>query len=507
MKNMKKILMTLLFGVVLLGLNTGCKKLGDFGDTNVNPNGSSTAETSTFISTVQSRLGSREFRGNDPAAELDAGYFAQYFAQPTYPVESRYSKPDFNFTVAYTGALKDVQTIIDRNTDPSLKEAAASSGSNASQLAIARIMKAYIFWEITDKYGDIPYFDALKGAAVLNPKYDPQELIYKDLIKELTEAVAQFDGGVTVKGDLIYAGNEAKWKKFANSLRMLMSLRLSKRYPNPGEYAAVEFGKAVNDPAGFISTNADNFSLLYPGNTTNYNNPWFGTGNSLDNAVAKTYTDALTGLGDTRLSAHATNGTGVPYGLDVPAATGTTWARILAPSFKTQSGTYVLIGAASVLLAKAEALERGWIPGGTAQAKLDYEAGVKASFAQWGVTIPADYLTSGPANYESGGGVAAIGGASVAGSSATTNTKLARIHLQQWIAFYPNAVQGWSNWRRTGIPDLRPTIYATNTTKQIPRRLPYGDNEYNNNAEQLAIQIATMSGGDTQDTRVWWDKQ
>ena len=83
---------------------------------------------------------------------------------------------------------------------------------------------------ITDRWGDIPYSDALKGDP--NVTFDTQEVIYKDLIKELTEAVAQFTtGGAAVKGDIIYGGDIAKWKKFANSCRMLMALRLSKVYP------------------------------------------------------------------------------------------------------------------------------------------------------------------------------------------------------------------------------------------------------------------------------------
>ena len=59
---------------------------------------------------------------------------------------------------------------------------------NANQIAIARIMKAYIFWTITDCWGDVPYTDALNGDP--NVAYDTQESIYKDLIKELTESVS-----------------------------------------------------------------------------------------------------------------------------------------------------------------------------------------------------------------------------------------------------------------------------------------------------------------------------
>ena len=80
-----------------------------------------------------------------------------------------------------------------------------------------------------------------------------------------------------------------------------------------------------------------------------------------------------------------------------------------------------------------------------------------------------------------------------------------RIQLQQFIAFYPDGIQGWSNWRRTEFPILKPTINANNTSKQIIRRYQYAPDEYSLNSAQLAKQIAAM-GGDSQDTHVWWDK-
>lgn len=499
-----------LIGLAAL-LNIGCAKITDFGNTNVNPNGSTYASTSTLLSAVEIRLGNNNYATNtgttSPSAELLSGLMAQYFSEYTYPQASLYAAASFqiNSTGIYSGILYDVQTIINRNSDPALAVDAANYGSNASQLAIARILKAMIFWEITDKWGDMPYSEALKGTANLNPKYDTQESIYKDLIKELTEAVAQFSGANNVQGDIIYNGNEAKWKKLANSLRMLISLRMSKRYPATGDYAATEFRKAISDVAGYISSNADNMGIYYPGNANPYNNPYYGPFNSNDNAASKTLTDLLAGLSDNRSNAFVTNLNGVPYGLGGPAPAGN-WARTLSSTFKQAAGTYVKINAASVLLAKAEAIQIGWVTDpaqGTAQAA--YEAGVAASFDQWGVSLPASYLTSGPANFTSGAGVASIGGSTVPGSNAITNTPLKRIQLQQYLAWYPIGYQAWCNWRRTGFPDLRPTINSTTPGDQIARRLTYGTSEYSLNLAQLNVAIARI-GADSKNTKVWWDQ-
>jgi hypothetical protein len=492
---------------MLITLNIGCNKIEDFGNTNVNPNGSASVEPGSLIANVEYRLGSRSFGSNDPAASTLEGFYCQYFAEPTYPGASRYAKQDIAATGYYAGALEDCQYVINVNSNPATAAAASISGPNASQIAIARILKAYLYWQITDLYGDMPYSEALKGTANLLPKYDAQELIYKDMIKELTEAADQFDVvGTNVKNDLIYGGSVAKWRKFANSLRMLMAVRLSKKYPAAGGYAATEFNNALTSTYGYITDNADNFGLLYPASTLQYNNPWSSTGNSADLGESQTMTDALAGYSDTRINSFGSNTTGVPYGLASAAPTTVTYAKILAAPFKAINGRMEFITASSVLLAVAEGIERGWAPGKTtADAKIAYEAGITQSFTQWNVTMPASYLTTGPANYLTGGGVASIGGASVAGSNALTPTKIARINVQQWFAFYPMGRQGWANWRRTGYPDIKPTVFANDPGAPIPRRIPYPQIDYSTNAAQVALAAAAI-GGDTQNTPVWWDK-
>lgn len=506
----KRPFLALGIATILLG-SAGCAKISDFGNTNVNPNVSTYASTATFLSTVQVRLGNNNFSTSTgsaaPSMEILSGLMSQYFAEPTYPSAQIYTPVSLqvNFSPTYSGILRDVQNIIDRNTNPATVADAATSGSNASQIAIARILKAFIYWNITDKWGDIPYSEALKGTAVPNPKYDTQESIYRDLIKELTEAGAQFSGANDVKGDLIYSGNELKWKKLANSLRMLVALRTSKRFPGVADYAATEFKKAATDPSGYITSNADNFSVFYAGNANPYNNPYNGPGNSNDNGVSLTFTDLLVGLGDTRSTVFATNTTGIPYGLDVPVSASINYARIFEASFKQTTGTNVIVSAGSVLLAAAEASERGWITGvaDPVGAKASYDAGVTASFQRWGLTVPANYLTTGPANYATGSGVASIGGSSVPGTDASTPTALKRIQLQQFIAYYPDGAQAWANWRRTGVPNLKKPV-KSNAGSDIPRRFTYGTNDYSLNLEQLNIAIARI-GGDTKDVHVWWD--
>jgi hypothetical protein len=151
------------------------------------------------------------------AASVRPGLYGQYFAETQYTDASLYSLPQIEFSGEYAGPLQDLQVIIEKN-----------ESNNMSQ--VAKILQQYIFWTITDRWGDVPYSEALLGVKNANPKYDRQEDIYKGMIAALTKAATSFDASA-IKGDLIYGGDAASWKRAANSLRMLMSLQLSKRFP------------------------------------------------------------------------------------------------------------------------------------------------------------------------------------------------------------------------------------------------------------------------------------
>jgi len=519
MKNIsiKKLAAAALITSVIMG--TGCGKVDQFGNINQNPNGITQPIPSALLTNVLSQVGSIASGvvsgiGSNPRS----ANYAQYIAENQYTDVSLMALPQSEMGSAYSGPLQDLQTIISYNTNPSTAALAVESGTNANQIAIAKIVKAYIYWVTTDRWGDIPYSEALQGAGNLLPKYDKQEDIYFALIKECKDAAAMIDlvAAKPIKGDIMFGGDVAKWKRLANSLRMLMSMRLTNKYPAAGGKAAVEFADAAGAAGGVIDDNAYNAVIQYPGG--GFKNPWFLTYETRDDyASSKTMGDVLNGLGDTRLSVFGTNSIMFPVGLtrDLAIAYGNSvgngQSRVLATSFRQQNSSLVVIPASIVLLARAEAKERGWIAGGTAGAETDYNAGVAASFAQWGLSVPGTYL-SGGANYAAGAGVpTSIGAGSApydnfrAASSnlqdAATTSKLARIALQYWIAAFPNGDEGWSSFRRTGVPNLKLTRFSTG---QYVNRFVYGANDYSlNNANTTAA--ATAIGGDKQETKVWWD--
>ena len=522
--SIKKITSAALIALTIMG--TGCAKIDQFGTTNSNPNGVVLPVPSALLTNVLSQIGGF-------ASNLRRGVYAQYVSENQYTETSLYSLPQLEMSGTYSGPLQDMQTIINYNSDPKTAAVASVDGSNANQIAVAKIVRSYIYWTVTDAWGDVPYSQALQGAGNLLPKFDKQEDVYFGIIKDCKDAVAGFDGGTGPKGDILYGGDVAKWKKFANSLRMLMAMRLTNKYPAAGGKAAVEFANAVVASGGHITTNADNASLVYPLNSGVYQNPWYLTYQTRDDyASSKTLGDVLSGLGDTRSSVFGTNNIMFPYGLtrDLAIAYGNSvgngQSRVLAVSKRLQSSPVTIIGASIVLLARAEAKERGWIAGGTAGAEADYNAGLQASFDEWGVAMPGTYLTGG-ANYALGVGQPASIGAGTApydnfraadNNLQDANTfvdlppagqdandiflsKLRRIALQRWVCAFPNGNEGWAEQRRTGVPNLTTTRFKTG---KFVMRYVYGNTDYGlNNANTVAA--AAAIGGDVQETKVWWD--
>lgn len=478
--NKYKFLLTLMLPMIVA--LSGCEKFEDFGSTNVNPGATNTPIVGALMTNVQSQLGGY-------ASSTRGGLYAQYISETQYTDVSLYSLPQLNLNGEYAGVLYDLQNIINQNV------------SN-NQNVVARILQQYIFWMITDRWGDAPYSEALQGKPT--PKYDRQEDIYKGMISTLKTAITEFDNASFITGDVIYNGSVAAWKKLANSLRMLMALRLTKANPALGK---TEFDAALRDPGGYIATNADNFTLRYPGG--NFKNPWYNTYNGRkDFGESAPMVTLLNSFGDARQTVFGgkidlpdkslpdwddPSSVGMPYGLtraksEAFTAANPTWARILRPSYREENDPLVLIGAAHVALARAQAADMGW----TTEILLTvYMNGINLSFEQWGLPAPA-------AAYFTQAGVALTAPAGTGGNKQ-------QIAIQRYIAAYPDGLQGWSIWRETGFPVLTPAPDATNSSRQIPRRYTYGQAEYGTNSEATKAAAEAM-GGDTQDTKVWWDK-
>lgn len=460
----------------------GCNP-DNFGDMNINPNSPATPNTASILTGALRNVGLM-------TTDIVPALYTQQFGDVTYIEESRYKTINFNYNGWYTGPLIAYKTIIDLNTSATTKVASSANGSNANQIAVARIMKAYTFMWLTDRWGDIPYSQTLQGKDNFSPAFDTQQSIYTDLFKELKEAQAQFDGGKTVVGDIIFSGSVARWKKFANSLRMVMALRLSKVDASKGK---AEFTAALAD--GVLASNAENIKYSYLSESNNehplYNN--YIVTNRKDYALSDVFVNNLLKTNDPRVDGMAEKNisglyVGVPYGV-FPAASKAQSVSLAAPAIRQQNSSANVLTYAQILFSQAEAAQLGWITG---DVKALYEAAIKASLQQWLGAAATDAVV---ANYLTQTAVAF-----------NASKALEQIGTQKWVALFYQGNEAWAEWRRTGYPVLQPAAKPLNASGQIPRRMAYPVTEANLNKVNYEKVIATQ-GADTQDTRVWWDKK
>jgi hypothetical protein len=502
-QNTMKKLLYIQWIVALVVLGTGCTKFSD--DINTDPNLPTRASNAQLLTYAINRI---------PAAiEASSGLlYVQHWSEKPYTDASRYTIVNYDFYDIYAGALANLQTIL--NTE----NFNVNEGSAANQTAVARILKAFFFWHVTDRWGDVPYFDALKGQDNFSPKYDKQKDIYYDLIKELKEAAAQIDNGNPVTGDILYSGNMANWRRFANSMRLLMALRLSKADPAKGK---PEFADALSN--GVFTDNSQNAVYVHRAETANenywyyvvnvQNRPWYW--------ASKTVVDYMKPLNDPRLKIFAdtnANGqyNGVPYGLDgnavgtIPSAS----VSFIGVHVRTQNAPTYITTYAQVLFAVAEANKLGWLNGGDAEAKAKYEAGIEASVRQWNRISFQVYnddldkqIEKVPYSATDQGDTTGLGAyLAKPGVAYKPADAIEQIATQRWLHLYMNGYEAWAEWRRTGYPELTPA--PDNGGIPIPRRQAYPIKESNINGENYRTAISNqpmLNGKDDLNGRVWWD--
>jgi hypothetical protein len=467
----------------VIGLTfTGCSK---FGDTNVNPYTTTTPVTENLLT------GALRSMPSITNSTLGAEY-AQHISDIQYTDASRFIDINVAYTDFYRGPLLSLQKIIEFNSDPATAGSVVGSGSNANQIAVARIVKAFMFFHITNRWGDIPYTDALKQGANLTPKFDKQRDVYVALFKELKEASNQFDAGKAVVGDIFLSGNAARWKKFANSLRLIMALRLSKADAALGK---TEFLSAKAD--GVILLNSESYKYASLAETNNQSQWYARYLTRFDYAISLPFLTYLQSVNDPRIPVFAdkprdgnANYKGMPYGLAVTSGILNTSVSFIGAALRAQNAPEFTLTAPHVLFSLAEGEKLGWNAAGApndAAAAGYYLDGIRESLAQYGV---------------SAGYAAYVAQANVVYNPATA---IKQISEQRWTALYLNGYEAWAEWRRTGFPVLSPGPAPLSVDGQIPRRQAYTTLERDLNLTNYTAAIASQ-GADAVNTKIWIDK-
>ena len=425
---------------------------------------------------------------------------------------SAYWESNYPTTIkAYTDIIKN------------LKKTPKDSAKNVNKIFQATIMNIFVFHRVTDLYGDVPYTEASKGYTdgIIFPKYDKQEFIYKDMIKKLKKASSSFSEkeSLFTDSDLLYGGDMAKWKKFANSLLLRLAMRVSGK---DGGAAVKDAIAHASSNGGFIKTKDEiawvNQTDGPEGVNRNANSKVFDAENNM--RISKTFSDYLIETKDPRLFVYAAvyeeddKGKKQIGGKDfnnyknaLPNGTVSTnpiWSKRKDNPLVQVNRKYMakmdnptfLINSAEVYFLLAEAAVRGW---GGGSAKDNYENGVKEgmkylSLYDAGAAIDDkkidEYLKNNP--FKSG-----------------KADQIKQIAKQKWVANFMNFYESFADLRRLDFLDFK-AVYVKDVTKvekgKFFRRFKYPQREANSNNTNYKAAVGALEGGDKIGSRVWWDK-
>lgn len=375
--------------------------------------------------------------------------------------------------------------------------------------AIAMIMKAHLFQNLVDLYGNVPYKQAFKALEFPSPAYDKAEDIYADLHLKLDTAIALMDtakvGDAEADVDIVFGGEQDMWIKLANTIKLRLLIRLSEVNANP----TAELAKIVAKGGVLGSGESASANPGYA-NDENKQSPFFATygltpsGNQANEYYrANAYIiNVLRNNNDPRIGyffkaaaspASPTNPyVGNVYGTDPDVNfSGDRTSNIGSGLVKSFDQDQWIVTSVESMFLAAEAIARGWLPG---DAKTAYENAVKESFIWLGVPSAATAATTYMTNNAS---------ASWANAGTTADSKAKFIVAQKYIALTGiNSLEAWNDYRRLGVPNTVPlSVNPGRGTRTIPVRLIYPSAEYAVNSANVQAQ-----GTITAQSKLFWDK-
>ncbi|AEV98875.1 hypothetical protein A4D02_10010 [Niastella koreensis] len=407
---------------------------------------------------------------------------------------------------------------------------------NASYQGIGKICKAWLFSNLTDIYGDIPYSQALQGDANLahpnvTPAFDRQKDIYLDLFDQLEQANILLSKGDTIgkTSDPVYFGDPAKWRKFANSLYLRLLLRISGK-ADVQQQCIAKIKQIAENPAQYpiFQSNADCARLLWNGGTSTtdpYTNPYVTAVRVQDfraPAVCSFFLDYLTTWADPRVVSNTPYGSGGIGRLGISQASGGGFFGVksgYSPGTGDLKGCYfqsydntstggvwslqqnpwtgILMQYSEVQFILAEAVVKGWISG---NAQTYWNQGIASAINYWVPAFPesttSTQFTTHIANLAAG--------SEIWNDALSLDEKMEMIHLQKYYALFLTDLQQWFEYRRTGHPVL-PKGQGLANGGVMPARLVYPVYLQAANPTNYKNAVAAQ-GPDEISTQVWWQR-
>lgn len=475
--------------------------------------------------------------GNDLQATdlISSGSYIGYFGNNNnwnFNIEASWNFPDhrvnYIFNQLYTDVAKSWTSIYNLAKDSKVP-------ADKQVLALADIIKIAAWLRATDTFGPIVYTTA--GDGNITPTPESQQVVYKAMLADLSknvEILKEVSRKILPQYDLVYDGDTKKWIKFANSIMLRMAVRVH----FVDEALAKEYiEKALNPANGGVIESIDDEAKVGNSSKLPLLNPYLASVEDYgETRMGATIWAYLDGFKDPRLDKYFTEGTyyGESYhwplpptankGKDFSSSYGSP-SRRQASKPKVSAGDPVYwLRASEVLLLKAEAALYQLTAG---DAKDFYEQGVRMSFAEQGLSADqADkYLAQGEGTqvtsltlmnsfsgfYDeiSAGNVTPSWGHLSKGD--TKEEQLQKIITQKYLALYPNAIEAWTEYRRTGYPYIfKPEdpqaparVGAKYGELRAPERFRFPASSYTTNPNNQVIP-SLLGGEDQGKTKLWW---
>ncbi len=465
-----------IFSLITVLLFSSCDT--NFGEINSNPNDPATVPSSLLL-------------GGVLRSTIDRVYDTFLAGESPLNWVQQLSKPQYNDGDLYKPRLNSIQTLWDVLYSSVIKDAQdmerlAIEEGNEQMQGVAKVTQAYAFQMLTDAFGYIP-FTEVGVDGNFTPVYDSPQVVYEGIIALLTDASALLSasGSIDASQDLVYGGDAALWKKFANSLKFRAIMRASN---GSGFTVGSQLQDLVNT-GNLFNSNDDSAIITYLATAPNANPYYEGlvqNSRTAEWCVGQNLVQMMDGtkfgVFDNRLPIYAGQATdgeyrGLPAGISsTPATIFTDPLSLIGDYYLEPALDAYLMSYSQLLFLKAEAAEKGYITTGTAATY--YADGIAASFASVGASL-GNY----PVGYSGG------------------TAGLQQIAEQEYLALYMQGFEAWAEQRRTGFPVLTPA--PAGVINQIPSRLSYPTDEQSDNGANLTAAISAQ-GADLLTTPIWW---
>jgi hypothetical protein len=324
-----------------------------------------------------------------------------------------------------------------------------------------------------------------------------------------------------------------KWKKFANTLRLRLAMRISEADEATAQEVALDVSQ---DPTGLISsksetalmkwgTTSDTWSHLYDRVVYNY---------QANKATIPVLCESLVyhtlPYGDARITVYAQPAKQGPhigqyFGQNVSYGGGGEYAgdivnphtgllqddySYLGSRYLLPDAEYIFLSYAEACFLKAEAALKGWWSDSNAESY--YYAGIDASYNHYGLSSSQASAYKNTPGIKWGTETDSIGRPhefqdwlQICDSYIEAGDFFRQIVMQHWLAIPIQGIDSWALIRRTRVLEFQPQFSTyEGEYAYIPDRLPYPGSEASTNPVELDKAIGMLEGTDGLFTKLWF---